>query len=180
MWPPCGQFWERPSWVFGVQQNEGRTGSDVKSSAASNEEGGRGLQGEGTHPALWRYFTRRPRSVRLPNGIRTPKTTAFLEKGEPLRGRSPQHSVSTKGLGPCASQPGGPFSSKTALERTVTTAPTPPFECDPSSNGGRVKFWVSRANFSSNIGNRMQKGATGRPGRSSLNVRSSAHARSGS
>jgi hypothetical protein len=42
-------------------------------------------------------------------------TTAFLEKGEPLRERSPQHSVSTKGLGPCASQPGGPFSSKTAL-----------------------------------------------------------------
>src|SRR5215204_1854910 len=32
--------------------------------------------------------------------------TAFLEKGEPLRERSPQHSVSTKGLGPCASQPG--------------------------------------------------------------------------
>src|SRR5215208_5399724 len=42
-------------------------------------------------------------------------TTAFLEKDEPLRERSPQHSVSTKGLGPCASQPGGPFSAKTAL-----------------------------------------------------------------
>ena len=42
--------------------------------------------------------------------------TAFLEKDEPLRERSPQHSVSTKGLGPCASQPGGPFSAKTALE----------------------------------------------------------------
>ena len=42
--------------------------------------------------------------------------TAFLEKGEPLRERSPQHSVSTKGLGPCASQPGGPFSSRTAVE----------------------------------------------------------------
>ena len=41
--------------------------------------------------------------------------TAFLEKGEPLRERSPQHSLSTKGLGPCASQPGGPFSSRTAL-----------------------------------------------------------------
>src|SRR5215204_2697684 len=41
--------------------------------------------------------------------------TAFLEKGEPLRERSPQHSVSTKGLGPCASQPGGPFSSRTAV-----------------------------------------------------------------
>ena len=41
--------------------------------------------------------------------------TAFLEKGEPLRERIPQHSVSTKGLGPCASQPRGPFSSKTAL-----------------------------------------------------------------
>ena len=41
--------------------------------------------------------------------------TAFLEKGEPFRERSPHHSVSTKGLGPCASQPGGPFSLKTAL-----------------------------------------------------------------
>ena len=46
MWPPCGHIWERSSWVFGVQQNEGRARSDVKSSAASNEEGGRGLQGE--------------------------------------------------------------------------------------------------------------------------------------
>src|SRR5215207_4731689 len=45
-------------------------------------------------------------------------TTAFLEKGEPLRERSPQHSVSTKGLGPCASQPGGPFSSRTAVKST--------------------------------------------------------------
>src|SRR5215207_4515275 len=44
------------------------------------------------------------------------RSTAFLEKGEPLRERSPQHSVSTKGLGPCASQPGGPFSSRTAVE----------------------------------------------------------------
>src|SRR5215216_706043 len=41
--------------------------------------------------------------------------TAFLEKGEPFRERGPQHSVSTKGLEPCASQPEGPFSSKTAL-----------------------------------------------------------------
>ena len=41
--------------------------------------------------------------------------TAFPEKGEPFRERSPQHSVSTKGLGPCASQPEGPFYSKTAL-----------------------------------------------------------------
>ena len=45
------------------------------------------------------------------------RITAFLEKGEPLRERSPQHSVSTKGLGPCASQPGGPFSSRTAVGR---------------------------------------------------------------
>jgi hypothetical protein len=51
MWPPCGQFWER-SWVFGVQQNEGRARSDVKSSAASKEEGGRGLLGERTRPPL--------------------------------------------------------------------------------------------------------------------------------
>jgi hypothetical protein len=43
------------------------------------------------------------------------RLTAFFEKGEPLRERSPQHSVSTKGLGPCSSQPGGPFSAKTAL-----------------------------------------------------------------
>jgi catechol 2,3-dioxygenase-like lactoylglutathione lyase family enzyme len=35
--------------------------------------------------------------------------TAFLEKGEPCRERSPQHSVCTKGLGPCASQPGDHF-----------------------------------------------------------------------
>src|SRR5829696_3641055 len=47
-----------------------------------------------------------------------PATTAFLEKGEPLRERSPQHSVSTKGLGPCASQPGGPFSSRTAVGKS--------------------------------------------------------------
>src|SRR5215203_4068621 len=47
--------------------------------------------------------------------IRSGAVTAFLEKGEPLRERSPQHSVSTKGLGPCASQPGGPFSSRTAV-----------------------------------------------------------------
>src|SRR5215204_4562159 len=54
--------------------------------------------------------------------------TAFLEKGEPLRERSPQHSVSTKGLGPCASQPGGPFSSRTAVkayEDGKTVAYTP-------------------------------------------------------
>src|SRR5215207_11299017 len=53
--------------------------------------------------------------------------TAFLEKGEPLRERSPQHSVSTKGLGPCASQPGGPFSSRTAVvncERPATRLPS--------------------------------------------------------
>ena len=48
--------------------------------------------------------------------LREASSTAFLEKGEPLRERSPQHSVSTKGLGPCASQPGEPFSSKTALD----------------------------------------------------------------
>src|SRR5215216_1310953 len=52
----------------------------------------------------------RPLTHRCPH---TP--TAFLEKGEPFRERSPQHSVSTKGLGPCASQPEGPFSLKTAL-----------------------------------------------------------------
>src|SRR5215204_5363574 len=50
--------------------------------------------------------------------------TAFLEKGEPLRERSPQHSVSTKGLGPCASQPGGPFSSRTAV-LPITIRPAP-------------------------------------------------------
>ena len=37
-------------------------------SAASSEEGGRALQGEGTRPSQ-PYGTRRPRSVRLPNGI---------------------------------------------------------------------------------------------------------------
>src|SRR5919112_1508741 len=46
-------------------------------------------------------------------------STAFPEKGEPFRERSPQHSVSTKGLGPCASQPEGPFYSKTALDATT-------------------------------------------------------------
>jgi hypothetical protein len=46
-------------------------------------------------------------------------STAFLEKGEPFRERSPQHSVSTKGLAPCASQPGGPLSLKTALRGWV-------------------------------------------------------------
>jgi hypothetical protein len=41
-------------------------------------------------------------------GDGTPKggTTAFLEKGEPFRERSRQHSASTKGLGFCACQPG--------------------------------------------------------------------------
>src|SRR5215203_5634397 len=43
--------------------------------------------------------------------------TAFLEKGEPFRERRPQHSISTTGLAPCASQPVGPSSLKTALER---------------------------------------------------------------
>ena len=43
--------------------------------------------------------------------------TAFLEKGEPFRERGPRHSVSTTGLAPCASQPVGPFSMKTALGR---------------------------------------------------------------
>ena len=38
--------------MFGVQQNEGRARSDVKSSAASKEGGGRGLLGEGTRPPL--------------------------------------------------------------------------------------------------------------------------------
>src|SRR5215204_4489227 len=42
-------------------------------------------------------------------------TTAFLEKGEPFRERSPQHSVITTGLAPFASQPMGPSSLKTAL-----------------------------------------------------------------
>jgi len=45
----------------------------------------------------------------------SPYSTALLEKGEHFRERSPQHSVSTKGLAPCASQPEGPFSLKTAL-----------------------------------------------------------------
>jgi hypothetical protein len=44
------------------------------------------------------------------------RSTAFPEKREPFRERGPQHSVSTIGLGPCASQPEGPFYSKTALE----------------------------------------------------------------
>jgi hypothetical protein len=47
-------------------------------------------------------------------------STAFPEKGEPFRESSPQHSVSTKGLGPCASQPEGPFFSKTALVKSNT------------------------------------------------------------
>jgi hypothetical protein len=49
-------------------------------------------------------------------------TTAFLEKGEPFQERSPQHSVSTKGLELCASQPRGPFSLKTALIDLVREA----------------------------------------------------------
>src|SRR5215218_4289364 len=44
-------------------------------------------------------------------------TTAVLEKGEPFRESSPQHSVSTTGLAPCASQPVGPSSLKTALKK---------------------------------------------------------------
>jgi hypothetical protein len=43
------------------------------------------------------------------------RTTAILEKGEPFRESSPQHSVSTKGFVPCASQPVGPSSLRTAL-----------------------------------------------------------------
>jgi hypothetical protein len=41
--------------------------------------------------------------------------TAYLEKGEPLLERSPQHSASTKDLGLCASRPGEPFFLRTAL-----------------------------------------------------------------
>src|SRR5215203_5262058 len=41
--------------------------------------------------------------------------TAFLEKGEPFRERSPQHSISTTGLAPSASQPVGSSSLKFAL-----------------------------------------------------------------
>jgi hypothetical protein len=59
----------------------------------------------------------------VPGGIRVvsmssaplASTTAFLEKGEPFRESSPQHSVSTKGFVPCASQPVGPSSLRTAL-----------------------------------------------------------------
>jgi hypothetical protein len=53
----------------------------------------------------------------LPQEVRCYKDpTAFLEKGEPFRESSPQHSVSTKGFVPCASQPVGPSSLRTALE----------------------------------------------------------------
>src|SRR5215203_7326380 len=48
-------------------------------------------------------------------GERRRYPTAFLEKGEPFRDRRPQHSISTTGLAPCASQPVGPSSLKTAL-----------------------------------------------------------------
>jgi hypothetical protein len=51
--------------------------------------------------------------------LNTRDLTAFLEKGEPFRQRSPQHSVSTKGSAPCASQPVGPSSLKTALGSMV-------------------------------------------------------------
>ena len=59
--------------------------------------------------------TEGPPPPRPPYALLTLSHTAFLEKGEPFLERSPQHSVSTKGLGLCASQPREPFSSKTAL-----------------------------------------------------------------
>ena len=69
---------------------------------------------------LGQHTLRRPR---LPEhrrqgggrGFDLRRPTAFLEKGEPFRESSPQHSVSTKGFVPCASQPVGPSSLRTAL-----------------------------------------------------------------
>src|SRR5215216_7266786 len=55
-------------------------------------------------------------ALSVAHGLFTRLPTAFLEMGEPFRKRSPQHSVSTKGLAPCASPPVGPFSLETALE----------------------------------------------------------------
>src|SRR5215213_7551585 len=55
------------------------------------------------------------RSSRLVITHRLLSPTAFLEKGEPFCEMSPQHSVSTTGLAPCASQPVGPSSMQTAL-----------------------------------------------------------------
>ena len=56
----------------------------------------------------------------LPYGIKQRLSTAFLEKGDPLRRTTPQHSVSTKGLASCASQPVGPTSLETALVLALT------------------------------------------------------------
>src|SRR5215204_6218597 len=73
------------------------------------------------------------------------RTTAILEKGDPFRESSPQHSVNTKGFVPCASQPVGPSSLRTAL-----VAP-------PKVKSGRLdgplesldKFWISPRPFQS-------------------------------
>src|SRR5215213_7593159 len=62
------------------------------------------------------------RSSRLVITHRLLSPTAFLEKGEPFCEVSPQHSVSTTGLAPCASQPMGPSSLKTALGRWCLAA----------------------------------------------------------
>src|SRR5215204_468595 len=86
---------------------------------------------------------------------RTQSSTAFLEKGEPLRERSPQHSVSTKGLGPCASQPGGPFSSRTAVD-APWRGPLPrrppfahgPYVVPPWSRGPSLRMRVLSPRFS--------------------------------
>ena len=51
--------------------------------------------------------------------------TAFLEKGEPFRESSPQQSISTKGFVPCASQPVGPSSLRTALDWWASLVPVP-------------------------------------------------------
>src|SRR5215217_1184389 len=63
------------------------------------DEGGSDLLGDDPTDA------QKARQCRLMRASQTP-STAFLERGEPFRARSPQHSVSTKGLAPCASQPG--------------------------------------------------------------------------
>src|SRR5215217_3628910 len=62
------------------------------------------------------------RSSRLVITHRLLSPTAFLEKGEPFCEMSPQHSASTTGLSPCASQPVGPSSMKTALEKATRRA----------------------------------------------------------
>src|SRR5215204_6681526 len=75
----------------------------------------------------WGRWTPPPRSPTRKQS--PPGSTALLEMGEPFRERSPQHSVSTKSLAPCASQPGGPFSLKTALN-----APPPPILANPGQD----------------------------------------------